>query len=73
MRGMAPFPPGVFARLHRIRTVTVELDHAERVVKATRCKELTTRDDWRELCWILGSSAWPEAWLWDLREVRAFA
>ena len=45
-----PFPAAVLDRLKRIRTVAVELDRDELVMKATRREGFTTPEDWRELC-----------------------
>ncbi len=60
------FPPAMLDRLARIRTVAVELDYDELVLKATFRSGLTTRDDYRDLCWVLGSRAWPPGWFHDL-------
>lgn len=68
-----PFPPAILGRLRRIPSLDVELDHSEPALKVTWRAGLPSRSDRRELSWVLGSRAWPAGWMWDLREVGAFA
>jgi hypothetical protein len=69
------FPLAMRERLSRIRTVAVEFDYDEDepIMKATRREGITTRDDWRELCWVIGSRYWPADWYWELHVEPAFA
>jgi hypothetical protein len=57
------------AAMTELRSLRVAVDQDELEITVQIYKGITTRQDWRDLSWVLSSSAWPAAWSWSIDQV----